>query len=118
VREVVAAFVELLSARDESLEVLIAEAGRFRDEGLGRAGRPRAVTYSPKVFVPVTTLCRDRCQLLHVRRYPGQARHQGPASVSLRGAGARDRAPGRSVGRQEGPIHPRRSTRGPLGLGA
>jgi hypothetical protein len=50
------------------------------------------------------TLCRDRCQLLHVRRYPGQARHQGPASVSLRGAGARDRAPGRSVGRQGGPF--------------
>jgi len=61
VREVVAAFVELLSARGESLEVLIAEAGHLRDEGLERAGRPRVVTYSPKVFVPVTTLCRDRC---------------------------------------------------------
>lgn len=60
-REVVAAFVELLSARGESLEVLIAEAGHLRDEGLERAGRPRVVTYSPKVFVPVTTLCRDRC---------------------------------------------------------
>lgn len=60
-REVVAAFVELLSARGESLEVLIAEAGHLRDEGLERAGRPRVVTYSPKVFIPVTTLCRDRC---------------------------------------------------------
>ncbi len=60
-RQVVAAFVELLSARGESLEALIAEAGHLRDEGLERAGRPRVVTYSPKVFIPVTTLCQDRC---------------------------------------------------------
>jgi FO synthase len=35
---------------------LFAEAGRLRDEGKGRT-----VTYSRKVFVPLTTLCRDRC---------------------------------------------------------
>jgi FO synthase len=35
---------------------LFAEAGRLRDEGKGRT-----VTYSRKVFIPLTTLCRDRC---------------------------------------------------------
>ena len=32
-----------------------------RDEGLAAAGRAGVVTYSRKVFVPLTTLCRDRC---------------------------------------------------------
>ncbi|HQR26955.1 MAG TPA: bifunctional FO biosynthesis protein CofGH, partial [Nocardioides sp.] len=36
-------------------------AARVRDAGLVDAGRPGVVTYSPKVFVPVTRLCRDRC---------------------------------------------------------
>ena len=35
---------------------LFARARRLRDEGKGRV-----VTYSPKVFLPLTTLCRDRC---------------------------------------------------------
>src|SRR5690606_17478935 len=39
---------------------LVREAGRLRDEGLRRAGRPGVITWSRKVFVPVTTLCRDR----------------------------------------------------------
>jgi FO synthase len=32
-----------------------------RDAGLAAAGRPGTVTYSRKVFVPLTRLCRDRC---------------------------------------------------------
>jgi FO synthase len=32
-----------------------------RDAGLEAAGRPGVVTYSPKVFIPLTRLCRDRC---------------------------------------------------------
>ncbi len=71
-RQVVAAFVELLSARGESLEALIAEAGHLRDEGLERAGRPRVVTYSPKVFIPVTTLCQDRCHYCTFVDTPGK----------------------------------------------
>jgi FO synthase len=43
------------------LDVLSRAAGLLRDEGLQRAGRPRVITYSRKVFVPLTTLCRDRC---------------------------------------------------------
>src|SRR5919109_85368 len=45
--------MDLLAA---SLEELCAEARRLRDVGHGRV-----VTYSPKVFIPLTTLCRDVC---------------------------------------------------------
>jgi 7,8-didemethyl-8-hydroxy-5-deazariboflavin synthase CofH subunit/7,8-didemethyl-8-hydroxy-5-deazariboflavin synthase CofG subunit len=38
------------------LSELVEEAGRLRDEGHGSR-----VTYSPKVFIPLTMLCRDRC---------------------------------------------------------
>ncbi len=38
------------------IDELVATAGRLRD--LGHGSR---VTYSPKVFVPLTMLCRDRC---------------------------------------------------------
>ena len=33
----------------------------MRDQGLADAGRPGVVTYSRKVFIPLTRLCRDRC---------------------------------------------------------
>ena len=51
----------LLAARGEELERLCVAAARVRDAGLTAAGRAGVVTYSPKVFVPVTRLCRDRC---------------------------------------------------------
>jgi FO synthase len=51
----------LLSARDEDLADLCASAARVRDSGLAAAGRPGIVTYSRKVFIPLTRLCRDRC---------------------------------------------------------
>ncbi len=51
----------LLAAREESLARLCAVAARVRDAGLVGAGRPGVVTYSPKVFIPITRLCRDRC---------------------------------------------------------
>src|SRR6266508_3182316 len=41
---------------DRPLEDLCAEARALRDEG-----HPRLVTYSPKVFIPLTQLCRDVC---------------------------------------------------------
>ncbi len=44
---------ELLEA---PLDEVLAEARRLRDEGHGRL-----VTYSPKVFIPLTKLCRDVC---------------------------------------------------------
>ena len=39
----------------------MAIAGSLRDRGLDEAGLPGIVTYSPKVFIPLTRLCRDRC---------------------------------------------------------
>src|ERR671914_1692476 len=53
---------ELLEA---PLEELCAEARRLRDQG----HRP-LVTYSPKVFVPLTTLCRDVCGYCTFARPP------------------------------------------------
>ncbi|HEY0360581.1 MAG TPA: 7,8-didemethyl-8-hydroxy-5-deazariboflavin synthase CofG, partial [Mycobacteriales bacterium] len=51
----------LLTARGEALDDLLASAARVRDAGLLEAGRPGVVTYSRKVFIPLTRLCRDRC---------------------------------------------------------
>ncbi|MEV4287016.1 bifunctional FO biosynthesis protein CofGH [Nonomuraea bangladeshensis] len=51
----------LLHARDEHLDALLEHASRVRDAGLEAAGRPGVVTYSRKVFIPLTRLCRDRC---------------------------------------------------------
>lgn len=51
----------LLHARGEQLDRLLAVASRVRDAGLVAAGRPGVVTYSRKVFIPLTRLCRDRC---------------------------------------------------------
>ncbi|UZG60223.1 bifunctional FO biosynthesis protein CofGH [Rhodococcus opacus] len=61
----------LLAARGEDLERLCAVAARVRDRGLADAGRPGTVTYSPKVFIPVTRLCRDRCHYCSFAITPG-----------------------------------------------
>ena len=47
-------------------EPLFAEAARLRDEGKGRT-----VTYSRKVFIPLTTLCRDSCTYCTFAQPPG-----------------------------------------------
>ncbi len=51
----------LMTARGDDLVDLSASAARVRDAGLRSAGRPDTITYSPKVFIPLTRLCRDRC---------------------------------------------------------
>ncbi|MFC5927621.1 bifunctional FO biosynthesis protein CofGH [Micromonospora vulcania] len=51
----------LLAARGDALDELFRVAGGIRDAGLREAGRPGVVTYSKKVFIPLTRLCRDRC---------------------------------------------------------
>src|SRR5205823_7142128 len=50
---------------DRPLEDLCAEARGLRDEGHGRL-----VTYSPKVFIPLTKLCRDVCHYCTFARPP------------------------------------------------
>jgi FO synthase len=69
----------LLHARGEHLERLLAAAGAVRDAGLASAGRAGVVTYSRKVFVPVTHLCRDRCHYCTFVKTPGQLRREGRA---------------------------------------
>jgi FO synthase len=51
----------LFAARGGDLERLLVVASRLRDEGLARSGRDGIITYSKKVFIPVTQLCQDRC---------------------------------------------------------
>ena len=51
----------LLHARGEDLQRLLEYASRTRDAGLESARRPGVITYSRKVFIPLTRLCRDRC---------------------------------------------------------
>ncbi len=71
--------VALLAARGADLDRLCVVAGRVRDAGLLAAGRPGVVTYSPKVFIPVTRLCRDRCHYCTFVESPGQLSRAGHA---------------------------------------
>ena len=43
----------------------------LRDRGLADAGRPGVITYSRKVFIPLTRLCRDRCHYCTFAAAPG-----------------------------------------------
>ena len=61
----------LLGARGDDLELLLSAAGALRDEGLARRGRSGVITYSRKVFVPLTKLCRDRCHYCVFVETPG-----------------------------------------------
>ena len=44
----------LLGASGDALTALMGTAARVRDQGLADAGRPGIVTYSKKVFIPLT----------------------------------------------------------------
>jgi FO synthase len=57
----------LIETPPEGLAELVARAGAERDRGRGRR-----VTFSKKVFVPLTTLCRDYCRYCTFRRDPGE----------------------------------------------
>jgi len=67
----------LFSARGEALDRLLDVASELRDEGLRRAGRPEIITYSKKVFIPVTRLCRDRCHYCTFVETPGLLAKKG-----------------------------------------
>jgi FO synthase len=62
----------LMHARGEQLATLLAHASRVRDAGLAAAGRPGVITYSRKVFIPLTRLCRDRCGYCTFATVPGR----------------------------------------------
>ncbi|MER5642696.1 bifunctional FO biosynthesis protein CofGH [Kitasatospora sp. NPDC002227] len=67
----------LLQARGADLRELCASAAKVRDAGLAAAGRPGVVTYSKKVFIPLTRLCRDRCHYCTFVTVPGKLRAEG-----------------------------------------
>ncbi|WKN61340.1 bifunctional FO biosynthesis protein CofGH (plasmid) [Rhodococcus opacus] len=67
----------LLQARGDDLTDLCSSAAKVRDAGLLAAGRPRAVTYSRKVFIPLTRLCRDMCHYCTFVTVPGKLRAEG-----------------------------------------
>src|SRR3984957_1190096 len=62
----------LLQARGDDLTALLGYAARTRDAGLAAAGRPGIITYSKKVFIPLTRLCRDRCGYCTFATVPGR----------------------------------------------
>lgn len=71
-----------LTARGADLADLCASAARVRDAGLESAGvrGPQGrlpITYSRKVFIPVTHLCRDNCHYCTFVTVPGKLRAQG-----------------------------------------
>ncbi|MFJ9029065.1 bifunctional FO biosynthesis protein CofGH [Streptomyces sp. NPDC102274] len=67
----------LLQARGDDLTDLAASAARVRDAGLAAAGRPGVITYSRKVFIPLTRLCRDTCHYCTFVTVPGKLRRAG-----------------------------------------
>jgi FO synthase len=67
----------LLQARGDDLTRLSATAARLRDAGLEAVGRPGVITYSRKVFIPLTRLCRDKCHYCTFVTVPGKLRREG-----------------------------------------
>ena len=60
----------LLWARGDDLERLMAVASGLRDLGYGHT-----VTYSRKVFIPLTMLCRDHCHYCTFAKPPAKLDH-------------------------------------------
>ncbi|NOX63101.1 MAG: 7,8-didemethyl-8-hydroxy-5-deazariboflavin synthase CofG [Chloroflexi bacterium] len=56
----------LIHAQGRDLLALMARAAAVRDEVYGRV-----ITYSRKVFIPLTNLCRDKCAYCTFARAPG-----------------------------------------------
>ena len=59
--------VQLLTCDGELLPELLATARALREQF-----RPAVITYSRKVFIPLTNLCRDYCGYCTYRRDPGE----------------------------------------------
>ncbi len=68
----------LLSSSDADLPGLLAAARAAKERF-----KPNVITYSRKVFIPLTNLCRDYCGYCAFRRDPGQrgARTMSPEEV-------------------------------------
>jgi FO synthase len=60
--------LDLADVAGSALARLTADAAATRDRIFGRR-----ITFSPKVFLPLTNLCRNRCDYCSFRRSPGDA---------------------------------------------
>jgi FO synthase len=69
----------LFSARGAELDRLLAISARLRDQGLDGSGRHGIITYSKKVFIPVTHLCQDRCHYCIFVETPAKLASKGKA---------------------------------------
>ena len=67
--------VRLTASRGEELAALLEAASTLRDRHKGKT-----VTFSPKVFIPLTNLCRDFCGYCTFRKAPDEP---GAKSMSL-----------------------------------
>ncbi len=67
--------LRLLQTPVGELDTLLQNAGQARDARSGKR-----LTYSPKVFLPVTNLCRDKCAYCTFRKSP---RDPGAKTMSL-----------------------------------
>src|SRR5690242_4507239 len=71
--------LSLAEADASALPELLSAAASVRDEAFcgtapalrGGASSGRTVTFSPKVFLPLTNICRNRCDYCSFRRSPG-----------------------------------------------
>ena len=70
----------LFGARGDDLERLLDVASAIRDEGLATSGRDKIITYSKKVFIPITFLCQDRCHYCTFVETPGALARMGKPS--------------------------------------
>ncbi len=57
----------LASARGDTLDDLLRAATQLRDRAKGRV-----ITFSPKIFIPLTNLCRDFCGYCTFRKAPDE----------------------------------------------
>lgn len=62
------ALAETPEIGDGMLASLMSQAAAIRDRAWGRT-----LTFSPKVFLPLTNVCRNRCDYCSFRRSPGDA---------------------------------------------
>lgn len=67
----------LLGVQGDALTELCAAAAAIRDAGLEAEGRGGQISYSRKVFIPLTRLCRDRCHYCTFVTVPGKLARAG-----------------------------------------
>ena len=79
--------LSLAKLDDSALDDMCAAAAELRDRGRGKI-----ITFSPKVFIPLTRLCRDFCGYCTFRQAPDEAHElflSADAALSVAKAGER-----------------------------